>query len=128
MKKTPEKEKPEVPIKILKAPYVIGDRVYSKEAATEGVLVKGTVIGVHFHVSSPIQFNVDWNGDACPKIGSYNSYELLPDVVTALDMIIAHHDKTLKQFQEKREEALRRKNHEGSVDKQGDEEGRDYGG
>lgn len=125
MKKTPEKGKPEVPLKTLKTPYVIGDKVYSKEAAAEGFLVKGIVIGVHFHVSSPIQFNVDWNGDTCPKIGPYNSYELLPDVVTALDMIIAHHDKTLKQFQEKREEALRRENHEGSADKQGNEEGRD---
>jgi hypothetical protein len=125
MKKTPEMEN-EVPLKTMNTPYVLGDIVYSKAAAEEGFLAKGVVVGVNFHMSHPPQFNVDWIGGGVPKFGPYDSYDLLPNVLMALDMIIVHHDKTLRQFQEKREEILRRGNDdEGSADKQGDEEGRD---
>jgi hypothetical protein len=125
MKKTPEKEKPEGFLKTIGTPYVIGDKVYSKAAAKEGVLVKGVVVAANFHMSHPPRFNVEWSGEEIPDFGPYDSNDLLPDVLPALDLIIAHHNKTLKQFQEKREEVLRRESHEGSADKQGNEKGRD---
>lgn len=61
------------------------------------------------------------------NFGPQEEPELLPEIVPALDLVIAHHEKTLKQFQEKREEALRRGNDEddSGANQQVNEKGRE---
>jgi len=113
-------------LKTIETPYVIGDAVYSKEAAKEGFLVKGQISGIVFLEDTPTRFHVVWN-EAVVNFGPQEESELLPEIVPALDLIIAHHEKTLKQFQDKREEALRRGNDEddGGANQQVNEKGRE---
>lgn len=113
-------------LKTIETPYVIGDVVYNKEAANEGCLVKGQITGIVFLEDAPIRFHVVWN-EPVVNFGPQEEPELLPEIVPALDLVIAHHEKTLKQFQEKREEALRRGNDEddSGANQQVNEKGRE---
>lgn len=113
-------------LKTIETPYVIGDVVYNKEAANEGCLVKGQITGLEILEGIPARFYVVWSGPV-DRFGPHKESELLPEIVPALDLVIAHHEKTLKQFQDKREEALRRGNDEddGGANQQVNEKGRE---
>jgi len=117
-------------LKTIKSPYVIGDMVYLKEAASKGFLVRGRVIGLNFRENSKVDITIKWLDSAID--GSFYESDLFSNVVPALDLIISHHEKAIKEFQEKREKALqsskgRKENakNDGSASQQVNEEGRE---